>query len=224
MARVVLDPPGDARQDWWIIQEIANRLDLGWAYTGPADVFAEMKKVMRSLDHITWERLDREGAVTYPCLGEDEPGQTILFGERFPTANGRARLVPTHLLPPGEMPDQEYPIVLTTGRMLEHWHTGAMTSRATTLAHLEPTPIVGMNPYQMGEMGIGPGDRVRVSTRRGAIELQVRADREVPDGMVFIPFCFTEAAANLLTNPQLDPMGKIPEFKYCAAKVEKVSA
>jgi len=224
MARVVLDPPGDARQDWWIIQEIANRLDLGWAYTGPADVFAEMKKVMRSLDHITWERLDREGAVTYPCLGEDEPGQTILFGERFPTANGRARLVPTHLLPPGEMPDQEYPIVLTTGRMLEHWHTGAMTSRATTLAHLEPTPIVGMNPYQMGEMGIGPGDHVRVSTRRGAIELQVRADREVPDGMVFIPFCFTEAAANLLTNPQLDPMGKIPEFKYCAAKVEKVSA
>ena len=124
--------------------------------------FAEMKKVMRSLDHITWERLDREGTVTYPVPRRRRAGTNDLVWRTLsqPPTGARA-WVPTHLLPPGEMPDQEYPIVLTTGRMLEHWHTGAMTSRATTLAHLEPTPIVGMNPYQMGEMGIGPGDHVR---------------------------------------------------------------
>lgn len=221
IARPVVPPPGEARQDWWIIQEIAKRLGLDWAYTGPEDVFAEMKQTMRSLDNITWERLERENAVTYPCKSEDGPGEAILFGEAFPTANGRARLVPTDLVPPDELPDHEYPMILTTGRLLEHWHTGAMTRRATTLAHLEPEPTAAMNPHQLGELGLAPGDMINVATRRGAIDLMVRADREVPTGMIFIPFCFREAAANILTNPQLDPMGKIPEFKFCAAKVGK---
>ena len=223
LARPVLDPPGDARQDWWIIQELANRIGQTWTYTGPADVFAEMKQTMRSFDNITWDRLEREDAVTYPCSAPDVPGNDIIFDNGFPTASGRAKLVAAELVPPAELPDAEFPLVLTTGRLLEHWHTGAMTRRASVLEFLEGEPIVSINPYQMGEMDLAPGDMVTVSTRRGAINIRVRADRDVPDGMVFIPFCFKEAAANILTNPQLDPMGKIPEFKFCAARVEKTS-
>jgi formate dehydrogenase major subunit len=220
IARPALPLPGDTRQDWWIIQEIANRLDLGWIYTHPKDVFAEMKKTMHSFDGITWERLEREHAVTYPCDGEDQPGHDIIFGDGFPTASGRAKLVPTDLTPPDEMPDNEYPLVLSTGRLLEHWHTGAMTRRAGTLNTLEPVAVASLSPNQMSKLRIAPGDTIRVASRRGAIEIKARADTDVPDGMVFIPFCFTEAAANLLTNPQLDPIGKIPEFKFCAVKVE----
>ncbi len=222
MARPVLDPPGDARQDWWIIQEIANRLGLEWQYTGPADVFAEMAMTMRSLDHISWARLEQEGAVTYPCPSDDGPGDAILFGDGFPTEDGRAKLVPTQIVPPDELPDADYPFVLTTGRLLEHWHTGAITRRSDTLSQLEPQAIAGLNPRQMKDLGVSPGDAIRVTTRRNSIELIARSDRDVPSGMVFIPFCFNEAAANLLTNPQLDPMGKIPEFKFCAAKVERI--
>jgi len=220
LARPALKLPGEARQDWWIIQEIAGRIGLDWNYSGPADVFNEMKRTMRSLDNITWERLEREDAVTYPCDAEDSPGNDIIFGEGFPTANGRAKLVAAELTPPDELPDEDYPFVLTTGRVLEHWHTGAMTRRAETLSTLEPVPTASLNPHQMGELGLSPGDMIRVSSRRGAVNIQVRADRDVPDGMVFIPFCYVEAAANLLTNPQLDPVGKIPEFKFCAVKVE----
>ena len=224
LARPVVDMPGDARQDWWIIQEIANRLGLNWDYTHVKDVFNEMKVTMRSLDNITWERLENEDSIIYPCKSEDSPGENIIFGDGFPTASGRAKLVPAALIPPDELPDDDFPLVLTTGRMLEHWHTGAMTRRATILDLLEPEPVVGVNPYTMGENGLAPGDLVKVSTRRGDIELRVRADRDVADGMIFIPFCFHEAAANILTNPQLDPVGKIPEFKFCAARMEKLDA
>ncbi len=222
LARPALPLPGDTRQDWWIIQEIANRLGLGWAYTHPKDVFAEMKKTMRSFDGITWERLERESAVTYPCDGEDKPGHDIIFGNGFPTASGRAKLVPAAVTPPAELPDDEYPLVLTTGRLLEHWHTGAMTRRADTLSTLEPVAVACINPRQMKKLNVRPGDTIRVASRRGVIDIRVRAEYDVPDGMVFIPFCFTEAAANLLTNPQLDPFGKIPEFKFCAVRVEPV--
>jgi len=222
LAREVVPPPGDARQDWWIIQEIANRIGQNWTYTHPKDVFAEMGQTMKSLNGISWDRLEREDVVTYPCDGEDQPGHAIIFSDGFPTASGRAKLVPTSLIPPAELPDDEFPIVLTTGRVLEHWHTGAMTRRATTLDLLEPEATVSLNPYQLGEMGIGAGDSVRVESRRGSVELRVRADRDVPNGMVFIPFCYHEAAANLLTNPQLDPVGKIPEFKFCAVRVEAI--
>ena len=224
MGRPAISLPGKVRQDWWIIQEIANRIGLNWHYTGPKDIFNEMKRTMRSLDNITWERLEREGAVTYPCDSEDQPGHDIIFNEGFPTETGRAKLVAAKLTPPDELPDEEFPIVLTTGRMLEHWHTGAMTRRAETLNGLEPIPVVSINPHQMGEIGVGPGDVVQVESRRGTINIKVRADRDVPDGMVFIPFCFHEAAANLLTNPQLDPVGKIPEFKFCAVRVMPINA
>jgi len=220
IARPALTLPGDTRQDWWIIQEIANRLGLGWTYTHPKDVLAEMKKTMRSFDGITWARLEREDAVTYPCDGEDQPGHDIIFGNGFPTASGRAKLVPAAVTPPDELPDEAYPLVLTTGRLLEHWHTGAMTRRAGTLSTLEPVAVACLNPGQLEKLKVRPGDTIRVASRRGVIDIQARADADVPEGMVFIPFCFTEAAANLLTNPQLDPFGKIPEFKFCAVKVQ----
>ena len=222
MGRAALALPGDARQDWWIIQELARRIGLDWRYGGPADVFEEMKAVMPSLDNITWERLRDESAVTYPCPAPDRPGMDIVFGEGFPTPDGRSQLVPASIVPPAEEPDAEYPMVLTTGRQLEHWHTGAITRRAAVLDALEPEAVASLSPLDLRELGIEAGDAVRVETRRGAIELKARSDGAVPAGMVFVPFCYAEAAANALTNPALDPLGKIPEFKYCAARVEAV--
>ncbi|HEY7085312.1 MAG TPA: formate dehydrogenase subunit alpha [Hyphomicrobiaceae bacterium] len=221
ISRPVINPPGEARQDWELIQEIAQRIGLTWAYRDVAEVFGEMTQVMPSLNNITWERLVREDAVTYPCDAPDKPGNEIIFANSFPTASGRAKIVPADLLPPDELPDAEYPLVLTTGRLLEHWHTGSMTRRASNLDTLEPEAIAGLNPRDMERLGLEAGAVIRVSTRRGEVVLNARADRDVAEGMVFIPFCFAEAAANLLTNPQLDPMGKIPEFKFCACKVEQ---
>jgi formate dehydrogenase major subunit len=220
MGRTALPLPGNARQDWWITQEIARRIGLDWHYTHPRDVFAEMKQAMPSLNGITWERLQREHSVTYPCDAEDQPGHEIVFGEGFPTASGRGRFVPAAIIPPAEEPDADYPLVLTTGRQLEHWHTGAMTRRATVLDEIEPEAVASLAPAELRRLGIGPGARIRVTTRRGSIELKARSDSAVAPGMVFIPFCYAEAAANILTNPQLDPFGKIPEYKYCAARVE----
>jgi len=224
MGRAALPLPGEARQDWWIIQEIANRIGQDWSYSGPADVFAEMKQGMNSLDNITWPRLVEESAVTYPCDAPDRPGNEIVFAESFPTASGRGRFTPAEVLPPDELPDDDYPMVLTTGRQLEHWHTGSMTRRASRLDALEPEANASLHPKELRRLGVEPGDMIRVATRRGSIELMARADRAVAEGMIFIPFCYAEAAANILTNPQLDPYGKIPEFKFCAAKVEKTAA
>ncbi len=221
MGRAALPLPGDARQDLSIIQEIARRIGLDWRYDGPRDVYAEMARAMPSLNNITWERLEREHSVTYPCDAPDAPGRAIVFADRFPTDDGRGKFTPAGLVPPAELPDDEYPMVLTTGRQLEHWHTGAMTRRATYLDALEPEAVASLHPKELGRLGVAAGESIRVMTRRGAIELKARADRDVPEGMVFIPFAFVEAAANILTNPQLDPFGKIPEYKFCAARVEK---
>ena len=222
IARAAVPAPGEARPDWAITTEIARAIGLDWTYESPAEVFAEMKQVMPSLDNITWERLEREEVVTYPCDDPGQPGNEIIFGDGFPTASGRATIVPADIVPPDERPDAAYPLVLSTGRMLEHWHTGAMTRRASVLDALEPEAVVSVSPADMAAYGLEPGDRVRVATRRGDILLKVRSDRGVPEGMLSIPFCFAEAPANLLTNPQLDPVGKIPEFKYCAARIERV--
>jgi len=221
IGRHALELPGDARQDLWIINQIARGIGLDWSYGHASDVFAEMAGIMPSLANITWERLERESAVTYPCSAPDEPGHDIVCGDGFPTANGRGRLVPAEYQPPGEPVDDEYPMVLTTGRQLEHWHTGAMTRRAGVLDAIEPAAIACLSPADLGHLGLEGGDRIRVETRRGAIETTVRVDGAVPKGMVFIPFCYAEAAANILTSPLLDPFGKIPEFKYCAAKVAR---
>ncbi len=220
IARAVLDPPGEARQDWVLIQQLAQHIGLPWAYTHVSEVFTEMTQVMPSLKNITWQRLVAEDCVTYPCDAPDQPGNEIIFSTGFPTASGRAKIVPADLTPPDELPDASYPMVLTTGRLLEHWHTGSMTRRAANLDHLEPEAVVALGRADMERLGIRPGALVRVATRRGAITLKVRQDRDVPEGMVFIPFAFAEAPANMLTNPQLDPMGKIPEFKFCACRIE----
>jgi formate dehydrogenase major subunit len=223
LGRKALKLPGEAREDWAIIQDIGQRLGLPWNYAHPRDIFAEMGKAMPSLANITWERLQRESSVTYPCDGPDVPGNDIVFGEGFPTKTGRAKFVPAAIINPAEEPDAAYPMVLTTGRQLEHWHTGAMTRRASVLDELEPDAHVSMAPADLRKFDIAPGGMVRVSTRRGTIELAVRADGAIPPGMIFIPFCYAEAAANILTNPQLDPFGKIPEFKYCAARIDKAA-
>ena len=223
MGRAALAAPDGVRPDWWIIQEIARRTGLDWNYRGPADVFAEMKGCMPSLDNITWSRLGDEGAVIYPCDAEDEPGHDVIFAEGYPTPNKRGKLVPASIIPPDELPDRDYPMVLTTGRMLEHWHTGAMTRRASALDDLEPEAVAHLAPAELARLGVAPGAPIIIETRRGAIGLRARADAGIPAGVVFVPFCFAEAAGNFLTNPALDPFGKIPEFKYCAARVAGAS-
>ena len=220
LGRKAIDAPGDARPDWWIVQEIARRLGLDWTYTGPRDVFVEMGQMMPSLTGITWDRLEREDAVTYPCADESSEGQSVIFGDGFPTDSGRGKLVPCDILPPDETPDEEYPLVLTTGRLLEHWHTGAMTRRASVLDTLEPEPHVHVSPGDLARGNLAAGNRVRIATRRGTVELATRSDPGVPDGVIFLPFCYVEAPANMLTNPALDPFGKIPELKFCAARLE----
>jgi formate dehydrogenase major subunit len=264
LARKALYPPGEARPDWWITQEIARRMGqlskgmrqpapppgppqgvramggrageragtdstsmdhargLDWNYSHPRDVFAEMRQCMASIRGITWERLEREGAVTYPCEHENAPGVEVLFGESFPTPSGRGRFVPADVLPPDETPDEAFPMVLITGRILEHWHTGAISRRASVLDALEPEATAYLAPQDLDRLGIAAGEKVAISTRRGRIEIGACADDHVPEGTIFIPFCYVEAAANLLTNPALDPFGKIPEFKFCAVKAERM--
>ena len=207
-----------------IIQEIARRIGLDWNYAHPRDVFAEMRECMPSIKGLSWDRLAREHSVTYPVEFEDQPGLEVLFGDGFPTKSGRGKMVPADIIPPDELPDDMYPMILTTGRLLEHWHTGAMTRRATVLDNIEPEAVCQLNPRELRKRGLKPGARVRIMTRRGAIELKARADTDVPEGVVFVPFCYSEAAANILTNPKLDPFGKIPEFKFCAARVEPAEA
>ncbi|MBX3704778.1 MAG: molybdopterin-dependent oxidoreductase, partial [Steroidobacteraceae bacterium] len=225
LGKRALDPPGDAKPDLWIIQEIAKRMGLPWNYEGPecgvAAVYEEMRQAMHAvIAGITWERLERESSVTYPCLSADDPGQPTVFIDDFPTADGRVKLVPADIIPADERPDTAYPFVLITGRQLEHWHTGSMTRRASVLDAIEPIATASMNGSDLRQLGVSAGDVVTVASRRGSVALTVRRDDGTPPGAVFIPFAYYEAAANLLTNPALDPFGKIPEFKYCAVAIK----
>jgi formate dehydrogenase major subunit len=219
MGRQAIRPPGDARQDLWIIQQLAQRLGLDWQYVHVSEVFDEMRHTMPSIAGITWERLDREHAVTYPCRAEGDPGEPVVFIDDFPREGGRARFVPADIIPADERPDAEYPMVLITGRQLEHWHTGSMTRRATMLDAIEPDPVALVHPLDLAAMGARPGDVVTLASRRGQVELYARADDSSPRGAVFVPFCYYEAAINKLTNAALDPYAKIPEFKYCAIRM-----
>jgi len=220
MGRPAVTPPGEAREDWWIEVELAKRLGLDWSYDSPADVFAEMKLNMKSFDNITWDRLARENAVTYPSLSADDPGQAIVFGDGFPRPEGRAKFTPASIVAPDDVPDADYPMILTTGRQLEHWHTGSMTRRSKVLDGLEPEANCSLHPSTLRRLGLAPGEHVRLSTKRGSIEIMAREDRAVAPDMVFLPFAYVEAAANILTNPAVDPYGKIPEFKFSAVRVE----
>ena len=219
MGRQAIGPPGEARQDLWIIQQIAQRLGLDWRYGHVSEVFDEMRHVMPSIGGITWDRLEREHAVTYPCRHEGDAGEPVVFTETFPREGGRARLVPAEIIPADERPDAQYPMVLITGRQLEHWHTGSMTRRARTLDALEPDPVALVHPLDLAALGGRPGDVVTIASRRGQVTLYARADDSSPRGAVFVPFCYYEAAINRLTNAALDPFAKIPEFKYCAVRI-----
>ncbi|MEM7632141.1 MAG: molybdopterin dinucleotide binding domain-containing protein, partial [Pseudomonadota bacterium] len=193
-----------------------------WSYDSPADVFAEMKQNMASLNNITWERLEEQNAVTYPSLSTEDPGQAIVFGDGFPRPEGRARFTPAAVIAPDDVPDADYPMILTTGRQLEHWHTGSMTRRSKVLDAVEPEANCSLHPSTLRKLGTVPGDMVRLTTKRGSIEIMAREDRAVAPDMVFLPFAYVEAAANILTNPAVDPYGKIPEFKFSAVRVEAV--
>ena len=219
MGRPAIAPPGDAREDWWITVELAKRIGLDWTYRHPREVFAEMKLSMKSLDNITWDRLAAENVVTYPSLDETDPGQPIVFGDGFPRTDGRARFTPASIIAPAETPDTEYPMILTTGRQLEHWHTGSMTRRAKVLDAVEPQANASLHPRTLRRLGVEAGDMITIETRRGSISIMARADRAVAEDMVFVPFAYVEAAANILTNPVVDPFGKIPEFKFAACRV-----
>ncbi|SEK27056.1 formate dehydrogenase subunit alpha [Roseivivax marinus] len=220
MVRRAVPTPGEAREDWRIIVDLARRIGLDWDYDHPRHVFDEMKMSMFSLHHITWSRLERESSVTYPCKGPDIPGEDVVFGDGFPRRAGRAKFTPARVTPPAEVPDEAYPMILTTGRQLEHWHTGSMTRRASVLDAVEPEANCSLHPSTLRKLGVDAGGRVRLTTRRGSLDVMARADRNVAPDMVFLPFAYVEAAANILTNPALDPFGKIPEFKYSAVRVE----
>ncbi|MCY4150745.1 MAG: formate dehydrogenase subunit alpha [Aestuariivita sp.] len=220
MGRPVIAPPGDAQEDWWIEVELAKRLGLSWTYTHPSEVFEEMALNMKSFENISWERL-QETAVTYPSLHPEDPGQSIVFTDGFPRPDGRARFTPAQTLPPDELPDQEYPFVLITGRQLEHWHTGSMTRRSVVLDAVEPEATCSLHPQSLKNLGVAAGEYIKLTTRRGSITVQARADRSISEQNIFLPFAYVEAAANILTNPALDPFGKIPEYKFAAARAEK---
>jgi formate dehydrogenase major subunit len=223
IGRKALNPPGDARPDLEIIIDLAKRLGLNWQYgTGEpavAKVFDEMRHTMPSIGGITWERLQAEDSVTYPCLKEGDPGDSVVFIDDFPTPTGKAKFVPADIIPADERPDTEYPMVLITGRQLEHWHTGSMTRRSGVLDSLEPDPVALLHPLDLAALGAQPGELITIESRRGKVSLYAREDESSPHGAVFVPFCYYEAAINKLTNSALDPFGKIPEFKYCAVRV-----
>jgi formate dehydrogenase major subunit len=235
LGRQALALPGNAKHDLWIIQQLAKRLGLNWDYAGADDetqgsgesddsgasaVYEEMRQAMHgAIAGITWARLEQEGSVTYPCLSEDDPGQPIVFQTDVPTVDGKIKLVPAGFIPANESPDEAFPYVLITGRQLEHWHTGSMTRRASVLDAIEPQATVSINSSLASVLNAQVGSMLEVASRRGSVRLQVRIDEGTPDNAVFIPFAYSEAAANLLTNAALDPFGKIPEFKYCAVKL-----
>ena len=224
LGRKVMDPPGQARADWQIEQQLAQRLGLDWDYSSPSDVFDEMVALMPAYANLSYDNLGLTGKL-YP---NDDPagsdGTVVLFDERFNTSDGLAHLVPAEWLPAKELPDAEFPFVLNTGRLLQHWHTGSMTRRSFALDTIAPRAEVYLHPEDAVALGLGQGDLARVTSRRGTIELHVEVSHRESRGNCFIPFHFREAAANLLTIDEIDPTGKIPEYKFCAVRVEPAAS
>jgi formate dehydrogenase major subunit len=220
LGRKVLDPPGQARLDWQVVQDIANRIGLGWDYCSPREIFTEMVSVIPSYANLTYDNLGLSGKLYPNPDPEHSDGTVVMFGDRFNTDDGLAHLVPAEWLPAKELPSPEYPFVLNTGRMLEHWHTGSMTRRSYALDAIAPKALVFVHPDDAAGLGLADGDLARVSSRRGSIELEVTISHREARGNCFIPFHFREAAANLLTIDEIDPFGKIPEFKFCAVRIE----
>ena len=217
--RKAVNPPGGAREDWKILAELSTRMGYPMEYDSPEEIFAEIKRVTPSYGGLTYERIEKEGLL-WPCPDEDHAGTSVLFADTFPS--GKGKFVPAQFALPKELPDEEYPYVLNTGRVLQHWHTGTMTRRSRALDQMSPEPFVEMHPLDMERLGVADGQFVKVSSRRGEITLKTRHSPKVSKSNVFIPFHFKEAAANVLTIDELDPYAKIPEFKFCAVKIEKI--
>ena len=221
LGRKVLDTPGQARVDWEVVQDIANRIGLSWDYHTPRDIFEEMVSVIPSYKNLTYDNLGPTGKLYPNPDPEHSDGTVVMFTEKFNTNDGLAHLVPAEWLPARELPDEQYPFVLNTGRMLEHWHTGSMTRRSYALDAISPKALVFLHPDDAAGLGLADGDMARVSSRRGVIELEAKVSHREARGNCFIPFHFREAAANLLTIDEIDPFGKIPEFKFCAVAIER---
>jgi formate dehydrogenase major subunit len=224
IGRKVLDPPGQARLDWQIIQDMSNRIGLEMDYDSPSEVFDELVSLMPNYAGLSYENLGATGKLYPNPDPEHSDGTVVLFDERFGTDDGKAHLVPAEWLPAKELPDEEFPFVLNTGRLLEHWHTGSMTRRSYALDAIQPEAHVYLNPGDAEQLGVTSGDYVRVSSRRGSIELRARLSHRDTPGTCFVPFHFREAAANLLTIDEIDPTGKIPEFKFCAVRIERAGS
>jgi formate dehydrogenase alpha subunit len=214
-----VDPPGQARTDWEIISDLSTRMGYEMHYRSAEEIFDEFCELTPSYAGISYKRLDKEGGIQWPCPTPKHPGTPYLHKDKF--VRGRGLFHAVEFIPPAELPDKEYPLLLTTGRVLYHYHTGSMTRRDDGLNFRYPEGHVEVHPVDAMELGVTEGERVRVASRRGQIEIPVAVTSRSPQGTVFIPFHFFEAAANQLTNPVLDPIGKIPEFKVCAVKVEK---
>ena len=222
LGRQAVSPPGESRQDLWIIQELARRLGLEWDYTGPEAVFEEIRRAVPSMAGMTWARLEDEDSLTYPLVREGDPGEPVIFRDGvFPTDDGRGRFVAADYIEADELPDEKYPFVFMTGRQLEHWHTGTMTRHSRVLNTIEPWPYVLVNPEDLHAMGMESGDLLTIESRRGTLAVATRVDEGMQQGVFMMPFTYHEAAANLLTNDALDPFGKIPEFKFCAIRVSE---
>ncbi|NOQ35228.1 MAG: formate dehydrogenase subunit alpha, partial [Methylococcaceae bacterium] len=218
MGRQAVNPPGDAKQDLWIIQEVANRLGCGWNYSGAEDVFNEMRTAMSSIAGMTWDRIEAEDSLTYPLENVGDAGEPIIFIDDFPTENGRGKFAPAEYIQADELPSDEYPLIFITGRQLEHWHTGSMTRHSPTLDAIEPDPVVALHPEDLDNLGIEAGGLITIESRRGKITAYARSELGIQKGSMFMAFCYNEASANLITNEALDPSAKIPEFKFCAVK------
>jgi formate dehydrogenase major subunit len=224
IGRKVLEPPGQAREDWRVVQDIANRIGLPMDYDSPSEVFDEMVSLTKNYGGLTYDNLGPVGKLYPNPDPEHSDGTVVLFDEAFGTDDGKAHLVPAEWMPAKELPDEEFPFVLNTGRLLEHWHTGSMTRRSYALDAIQPEAHVWLNPGDATDMGVADGDFVRITSRRGSIELRAKLSHRDTPGTCFIPFHFREAAANVLTIDEIDPFGKIPEFKFCAVRVEPATA
>jgi formate dehydrogenase major subunit len=222
IGRKVLESPGQAREDWRIICELSRRMGYEMNYSSTAEVFDEFAALTANYAGLTHAVLGTSGKL-WPCPNPaSEDGEQILFSEKFPTVSGRAQFVPCAWKPARELPDDDFPFILNTGRVLEHWHTGTMTRRSQALSEIEPAPFVALHPDDLQRLAVAAGEFVQVSSRRGRITLAARADSAIERGCAFIPFHFREAAANVLTIDALDPFGKIPEFKFCAVRIDRV--
>jgi predicted molibdopterin-dependent oxidoreductase YjgC len=218
--RKAIEPVGDSRPDWWITQEIARRLDgKGFDFNHPSEIMDEIAKLTPSYGGISYRRLEN-GGLQWPCPDKAHSGTPILHTEQF--TRGKGKFMPLDYRPSLESPDKEYPLLLTTGRILYQFHTGTMTRKVNGLNALRGEELVEMNPVDAAALGITDCEVVRVTSRRGHVIAKAKVTEDCPPGVIFMTFHFAESATNLLTNPVLDPQAKIPELKVCAVRVEKV--